>query len=596
MFRKPCLIFASWILATTSSLAATITVINTNDSGVGSLRAALSSAASGDTIDFNLALPATITLSTQLGLGGSKVLEVRGPGANQLTISGNNTVRVFAVSSMNSGLGSTISGLTIANGRVSSPNDGGGIYLSGGALTLVNCVVTNCSARFGGGVAADADTRLNVLDSVISDNNATSGGGGIATVSNALPTEIIVARSTISGNSAGAGGGGVSVGTSHTLTMTNSRITGSSTNGSGGGILNNAGSVAMQGGSIDANQANGDGSNGGGIFTSGNCTLTDVTVSGNTMQGVTTAGGGIHNGGTLAVARCTISGNTVTGGTNLVGGGINNGGGFNNVAGTLTATNSTISGNIVTGSNSVGGGIYNASNSTAALTSCTTANNSSFAAAGIFNGSNAIVTLRNNIIAQNLITVQNNSGPDVSGAFVSSGYNLIGDGRGGTGFTNPRIGDKIGGGGGPAVINPLLDPLADNGGPTKTHALQLGSPATDCGSPGFGVVTDQRGFPRFTKGDVATMPGSTNADIGAFEYGNTALRITSITRPSDGSIIVQGIGLPNALHSVQVSPNLTSGFTTLGPIFSDGSGNLQFEDSDADTLPQRFYRFRFPAE
>ncbi len=108
------------------------------------------------------------------------------------------------------------------------------------------------------------------------------------------------------------------------------------------------------------------------------------------------------------------------------------------------------------------------------------------------------------------------------------------------------------------------------------------------------MVTDQRGFPRFTKADVATVPGSTNADIGAFESGNSTLRITAVTRPADGSIVVQGVGLPNALHSVQISPDLISGFTTIGPIFSDASGNLQYEDDDAETLAKRFYRFTFP--
>ncbi len=180
MFYKPCLVFVLWTLGTALASAATITVTSASDNGAGSLRAALSIAMSGDTIDFNLASPATITLNSALSLGGTKALNIRGPGANQLTISGGGTGRVFNVSAMNNGVGSTISGLTVANGSVGNSNDGGGIFLSSGGLTLVNCVVTIRSARNGGGIAADAGSRLNVLDSVITNNTATSGGGGIA--------------------------------------------------------------------------------------------------------------------------------------------------------------------------------------------------------------------------------------------------------------------------------------------------------------------------------------------------------------------------------------------------------------------------------
>lgn len=66
--------------------------------------------------------------------------------------------------------------------------------------------------------------------------------------------------------------------------------------------------------------------------------------------------------------------------------------------------------------------------------------------------------------------------------------------------------------------NPLLAPLADNGGPTLTHALLTGSPAIDSGPNAAAVcpATDQRGAPRPMDGDG---DGQAVCDIGAFEYG-----------------------------------------------------------------------------
>src|SRR5207237_7073112 len=94
------------------SLAVTITVTNANDSGPGSLRAAIASASPDDIINFSLAYPATITLS-----GGSLVintnLTINGPGTSNLAISGNSTFVVFSVGS---GITVNISSVTVVNG------------------------------------------------------------------------------------------------------------------------------------------------------------------------------------------------------------------------------------------------------------------------------------------------------------------------------------------------------------------------------------------------------------------------------------------------------------------------------------------------
>ena len=80
------------------SAHAAVTVINTNDSGAGSLRQALVDAVDGDMIDFSVTTPATITL-TRGELLVDKSVTISGPGADQLSVNGNGNSRVFHISS-----------------------------------------------------------------------------------------------------------------------------------------------------------------------------------------------------------------------------------------------------------------------------------------------------------------------------------------------------------------------------------------------------------------------------------------------------------------------------------------------------------------
>ena len=113
------------------TLLSTLTVMNNNDSGSGSLRATIAAAASGDTINFSSKLKGeTITLTSgELTVGVN--LTIDGPGANQLAISGDDASRVFEIAA---GLNVTISGLTITHGY--ALDQGGGILNDGSNLTL----------------------------------------------------------------------------------------------------------------------------------------------------------------------------------------------------------------------------------------------------------------------------------------------------------------------------------------------------------------------------------------------------------------------------------------------------------------------------
>src|SRR5262249_10775964 len=153
-------------------------------------------------------------------------------------------------------------------------------------------------------------------------------------------------------------------------------------------------------------------------------------------------------------------------------------------------------------------GIFN--NGAGTIRNCTIAGNSSPNSTGGLEESGGSLNTGNTIIAGNAGVV-----PDISGNLGSQGYNLIGDGTGGTGFIST---DLVG-------VNPLLSPLGDYAGPTATVALLPGSPAIDAGNNDLAVdgsgnplSTDQRGFTRIVNGTV---------DIGAFESHGFAMAINS---------------------------------------------------------------------
>jgi hypothetical protein len=124
-------------LAITPHAYGTITITNLNDHGPGSLRQAIADAAPGDTIDF--AVTGTITL-TNSELLITNNLTITNPSPLTLTVSGNNSNRVFNVQS-NAIV--NVLGLTVANGLVTESNLGGGGFLNYGELAISNCVITS---------------------------------------------------------------------------------------------------------------------------------------------------------------------------------------------------------------------------------------------------------------------------------------------------------------------------------------------------------------------------------------------------------------------------------------------------------------------
>lgn len=273
-----------------------------------------------------------------------------------------------------------------------------------------------------------------------------------------------------------------------------------------GAAINNSGTLVVQSSIITGNHARYDG---GGIYHNegdGSLQILGTSIRGNSA--VFTGGGLYVQNGDAVMRNSTISGNTARDG----------GGIYVYVAGSLRARNTTISGNHADAS---GGGIRNGTRvqsgdyfGTVALANVTVSNNSTdgddsdapltFVVGG--GGLAGPATLRNTIIAGN--TDASSRGDDCVLMQTSEGHNLIGD-TNGCAITGSAIG------------NQLLGPLADNGGPTRTHALLDGSPAIDRGNPntpdGGGwrcTASDQRGTTRPQDGDGLFHA---RCDIGAYE-------------------------------------------------------------------------------
>jgi CSLREA domain-containing protein len=357
-----------------------------------------------------------------------------------------------------------------------------------GAVFTVDSTADFHESNPGDGVCSDATNGLCTLRAAIEEANAVGGSNTVdvpaGTYSLTLGALVISSNLTLQGLGAAPA---------------NTVISGSATSPDrvlyhflGTASISN---VTITGGAcLSANECSG----GGGIYNSAPLTITASVVRDNTSEGT---GGGIYNAGMLTILDSTISGNS--GGQ---------GGGLENFAirpGTAPAilVDSTFSGNqaasgaaienrfgdvvaanVTVFDNSVGPALEDLSNN-----------------GGVFQGS---LQLENTIAAGN--TPSDCDGDrDTTTAIIglTADYTLLG----------PTC--NVSSGTGNVAAGPLLaiGPLADNGGPTQTHALLIGSPAIDAGDPtgckdasGSPLTADQRGLPR------PGAPG-TRCDIGAFE-------------------------------------------------------------------------------
>ncbi len=325
---------------------------------------------------------------------------------------------------------------------------------------------------------------------------------------------------------------------------------------------------------------------GTGINNYGSLTLRQVQVSNNQAPPAnnsnqssyypTNTAGGISNesGGILTVLDSTINGNTTTG--NYAAAGIDSEGI------SLTLINSTIANNVENNDYRTGGiGVYGGAAYIASSTITGNTASQQQGGLGYYGGTsgggidaNGGVWLYNTIVAGNKGAINNPT--DVSGTFISQGYNLIGTANKLTsgGFIST---DKVGTTASP--INAKLGKLQNNGGPTLTIGLLSGSPAINAGSSVNAPATDQRGDQRPTSGAI---------DIGAFQGTTTSTPVPLLTagNPSIQSVTT-GTALPVS-PSVVGTPTPSAGNLTssvAAPVIST-SPTLQLPTSSADHLQQ----------
>jgi hypothetical protein len=372
-------------------------------------------------------------------------------------------------------------------------------------------------------------------------------GGGIYQIRGNQDHGVLTVKNcTLSANHAAQDGGGIENDSS--ATIIGSTFIDNDVGGAGGGVWNR-GTMAVSGCTFSSNSA----VQGGGIFNSGGTlTVKNSTLSDN-LSG---AGGGIfNNGGTATVTSSTLSGNHA--GTFLVG---VSGGAIENDSATLTIINSTLYGNFADSDSRPGnGGAINTSNGIVTLYNSTLSGNAATHGGGMRIGGTVIT--RDTIVAGDSSPFS----PDIEGNLASQGHNLIGDGTGGSGFTNT---DLVGTSGNP--IDPMLGPLQNNGGRTDTMALLVGSPAIGAGDTTDAPKWDQRGrgFPRIVDDMI---------DIGAYEVQDLSSPfIDTNTNFSQ---------FPPAAEVELTGPNAPSG---LNSVFVDQSPEALLSPPVMATIPESF--------
>ena len=263
-----------------------------------------------------------------------------------------------------------------------------------------------------------------------------------------IPSNVDITDSTFSTNTSNSSPVYIR---SSSISINNSTISNNNNTGEGGGGLSlSSSSVVLNNSSISNNNSD---DNGGGLsLYSSSLALTNTTISGNSAS---MSGGGIYS----TLSSVNIKNSTITENTAIFGGGI-----YAYWQNSINILNTTITNNSVTVS---GGGIYSYENYD--------------------------VNISNTILSGNMTS---NSSADAN-EIRSLGYNIFGAV---TSFTDEsqQPSDII-------TLDPKLDPLADNGGDTQTHALQKDSPAIDAGYST--IPLDQRGEDR-----------DSSPDIGAYEY------------------------------------------------------------------------------
>jgi hypothetical protein len=380
--------------------------------------------------------------------------------------------------------------------NIATTYGGGGISGYGATFDFTRVTVSGNASNYGGGMRFGNASIVNITDSVISDNSVTGDGGGIKVNNGSVSqsnNKVTLTNTSVTGNTANAGGGGISMQFARLYTD-NAEISDN-----------------------DGNHASGTAKGGGVLLVRSQAEFVSSILDGNSAY----AGGGVRvSSSTVNVLYSAITSNVAT-----------QGGAFsitsvpeplqNPSRSTVSIDHSLLANNDGT----IGGALWADISDTTVDNSTITGNAAtSYSVARLLGDSS--LTIEESTIAQNtdsaVSPTEAVSGPDATSSFTSSilwgntrnNTNEIGNTTSvsGTTFTDSIVDHHgtIVDGGGNLASDPLLAPLADNGGATETMALTYGSPALNAGSSSSRSSFDQRGA-GFTRKIGSFL------DIGAYE-------------------------------------------------------------------------------
>lgn len=432
------------------------TVVGTGTPQSCTEQALAAALATGGVVTFDCGpSPATITVTSELVVKKDTTID----GKDKVTLSGGKKTRILHLASAwNLATPKlTVQNLAFVDGYTTDvPNTkstkmgGAAIFEDGGSLTVIHCTFTGnqCASTgqdvSGGAINGQGVGKLVVEDSVFA-NNSGSNGGAIGTQAE----DVVVVNSTFSNNAAtgtggnpgnGGDGGGLTYdGANNALTLCGDVFTGNKANAAGGAVFRVAYKdepVTIDRCTFDANEVDMNSGNAAGLY------LENVTID---MTATTISNNKGHYGGGIWIGQSAVA----------------------------HLTNVTIANNFASG----GGGVWFANGVTGTFLNVTVAGNTGD---GLFGGDTG-VALQNCVIANN-----------VRGTLDGTTNCAKGHASGGPNLQFPAAGTACA----PGVTNadPLLGALGDNGGPTKTMAPAMGSPAIGKGTncPPY----DQRGTKR----------------------------------------------------------------------------------------------------
>ncbi len=424
---------------------------------------------------------------------------------DQILVAGNSGTTAGGIQCSGGSLTLTDSTVT-GNFATGYKSQGGGIFCWNASLTMTRCAVSSNTASEGGGICVRSSSDAQLLvpvtavitDVVFSENNADRGGAICAKAysqSLASALSLTMVNCILSANTAQAGAGLLASVTAYnadavlTVDMRGCAVTGNDAVAGGGGIGAETTVYGVSEGRVDLGLVG--------------CTLSDNQGGYGGGMLVSATSGPV----TVDMLNCTVSGNQASSGGGLHVTTVSSG------SLRMGLTNCTVTGNVA--EQGQGGGIYAAS------------------------GVSGQAMLNNSIIGQNIASDSADVFDGLCG-WIRGSHSLVGSGDG-TQLANGLDGNIVGSAASP--VDPMLGPLADNGGPTQTHALLFGSPAVDAGNDALTVAPDGTALPADQRGQERFWRA---VDMGAYEAQFVGLLCPQAVREGDG-VLPASITIPQTL-------------------------------------------------